>query len=218
MKTFISYASDVKKTAKKIKDYLDKYGFNCFLAHEDIKPQTKWPKAIEEKLKECDLFLPLITSDFTTSVFCQQETGFAYCRDVEILSVMISNKAPMGMIYDMQAVNFNKEQFETSCWKIVEHVAKDDLLSKPIIDALIKEFGTSSNYDEACERAERLLNDFRFTRRQIKKIKKYIKDNSQINETKKARDTIFQFMKKHKDIFDDDFVKLYNKKSSTHIR
>jgi hypothetical protein len=189
MYTFISYSSEIKKTAGKVKAYLDDYGFNCFLAHEDIPPQTVWPAEIVKALKKCNLFLPLLTPEFTTSFFCQQETGFAYCRKVEILPVMIS-KAPMGMIADLQAVRFNEKEFENSCWKIVDHVAKKTSLSGQILDALIKAFGESESYDDACDWAQYLLSGFTFTPRQIRAIKKHIENNSQINETKRARDVI----------------------------
>lgn len=217
MYTFISYSSDIKRTAGKIKAYLDVYGFNCFLAHEDIPPQTVWPDQIIRVLKKCDLFLPLLTPEFTTSYFCQQETGFAYCRNVEILPVMIS-KAPMGMIANIQAVRFNENDFDTSCWKMVDHVAKKTPLSDQILDALIKAFGDSGTYDVACDWAQYLLNDFSFTQRQIKAIKRHIENNSQINETKNARSDIFKFMKNHPNVFDDEFVDWYDKKSRTHMR
>jgi hypothetical protein len=123
MNTFISHASKNKKTAGRIKKYLDKFGFNCFLAHEDIQPQTMWPAEILKALKRCDLFLPLLTPIFMESFYCQHETGFAYCNKVEILPIKAS-KAPMGMIADLQAVTFNKNEFDSSCWKIVKHVAK----------------------------------------------------------------------------------------------
>ena len=130
---------------------------------------------------------------------------------------MIS-KAPMGMIANIQAVKFNKKQFEKSCWKIVEHVARNTSLSEPILDTLIEEFGKSSSYDDACEQAAKLLNQYGFTQRQIREIKKHIKNNSQINETKKARDQILLFMEKHPSFFDDEFVNWYDKKSRTHMR
>ena len=108
METFISYAKDIKKTAGRIKEYLDQYGFNCFLAHEDIPPQTIWPAEILNALESCDLFIPLLTTGFKKSFYCQQETGYAYCMEVEILPVYIS-KAPIGMIADIQAVRFNRK-------------------------------------------------------------------------------------------------------------
>ena len=99
METFISYASGNKRTAGSIKEYLDQYGFNCFLAHEDIPPQTEWPAEILKALERCDLFLPLLTTSFTTSFYCQQETGFAYSIDVEILPVMILNRQLNTLTY-----------------------------------------------------------------------------------------------------------------------
>ena len=196
METFISYSSDIKITAGKIKSYLDKFGFNCFLAHEDIPPQTEWPEEILDALKRCNLFLPLLTPGFIKSFFCQQETGFAYSNGTEILPVMIS-KAPMGMISNIQAVKFNKKDFDSSCWKLVKHVAKRKSLSKPILDALIKWFGESGQYDIANERAKLILNEFEFSSHQVKTIRSYIKDNSQIYGTKHARDSIFKFFHKY---------------------
>ena len=111
MNTFISYAQDCRKKAGKIKTYLDQFGFNCFLAHEDIPPQTKWPEEIQDALEQCDLFLPLLTTKFMESFYCQQETGFAFCRDIEILPVYIK-KAPMGMISNLQAIRFNIDKFD----------------------------------------------------------------------------------------------------------
>ncbi len=216
METFISYSSGNKRTAGKIKNYLDKFGFNCFLAHEDIPPQTVWPKEILAALKRCDLFLPLLTSGFVESFFCQQETGFAYCKGTEILPVMIS-KAPMGMISALQAVRFNKADFDSSCWKIVKHVAKRKSLSKPVLDALISWFGESEQYDIANERAKLILNEFDFSPRQVKIIRSHIKNNPQIYETKYARDSILKFIEKYKKNFDEDFVKWYDSKRASRM-
>ena len=212
--TFISYTSDIKKTAGEIKKYLDKFGFNCFLAHEDIPPQTVWPEEILKALKKCDLFLPLLTLKFTESFYCQQEVGFAYCRGVEILPVMIS-KRPMGMIADLQAVRFSKDRFKSSCWKIVKHVAKRESLSESILDALVNWFGESTSYDIAAKRARMILNEFDFSPHQIEKIRKYIKENSQIHQTKKARDSILKFMDKYSSYFDAEYRNWYDSKKAS---
>ncbi len=216
METFISYSSGIKNTAGRIKNYLDQFGFSCFLAHEDIPPQTVWPEEILAVLKRCDLFLPLLTPGFIESFFCQQETGFAYCKGVEILPVMIS-KAPMGTISNIQAVRFNKKDFNSSCWKIVKHVAKRKSISKSVLDALIKWFGESGSYDIANERAKLILNEFEFSPRQVKIIRSHIKNNSQIYETKHARDSIFKFIEKYDKHFDEEFVKWYDSKRASRM-
>lgn len=214
--TFISYASGIKKTAELIKEYLDQFGFNCFLAHKDIPPQTVWPAEILNALRNCDLFLPLLTEGFMESFYCQQETGFAYCRDVEILPVKIT-KAPMGMIADIQAVIFNSEKFDASCWKIVSHVAKNNSLSKPVLDALISWFGESRSYDMTTKRAKKILNEFDYTPSQVKAIRRHLKKNSQIYETKEARDSIFKFMDKYSRFFDNDFRDWYDSKRASRM-
>ena len=124
----------------------------------------------------------------------------------------------MGFISDLQGIKFNVERFDNSCWKIVKLVAKNTPLSEPVIDALITYFGESGTYDQGVERAELILNEFDFTPTQLDEIKRHIRENSQINETKNARDCIFKFMGRYKDFFDDDFIKWYDKKSRTWMR
>ena len=219
MKTCISYASYIRVTAGKVKKYLDTFGFNCFVAHEDIPPQTEWPTQIMNALKESDLFLPLLTPGFISSFYCQQETGFAYCNEIEILPVYIS-KAPMGMIANIQAVRFKRKLIENSCWKIINHIGKRSNNKKQILDALIKWFGESNQYIISTERAANVLNQFAFSPRQIKRIKKYIKEEGQIYQNKEARNYIFKFMDKHSDYFDKDFRDWYDssRASRMHMR
>lgn len=216
METFISYSSKNKKTAGYIKKYLDKFAFNCFLAHEDIPPQTVWPEEIIKALKRCDLFLPILSQGFIESFFCQQETGFAYCKEIEILPIMIS-KEPMGMIADIQAIRFDKNNYDSSCWKIVKHVAIRTSLSETVLDALVKWFGESNSYDIATERAKKILNEFDFSPNQVRAIRSYIKTNSQIYETKGPRDSIFKFMEKYGSYFDDNFKKWYDSRRASRM-
>ena len=186
------------------------------MAHEDIPPQTTWPEVIINALDRCDLFLPLLTKKFSESLFCQQETGYAYCLEVEILPVYIS-KAPMGMIADIQAIRFNKKKFEQSCWKIINHVGKNENLSEPVLDNLIEWFGESPSYDDACERAKKILSEFEFSNQQVKKIRRLIKQKSQIHETKHAREYIFNFMDKYDRFFDDEYRDWYDSKRASRM-
>jgi hypothetical protein len=216
MNTFISYASAIKTIAGEIKSNLDRFGFNCFLAHEDIPPQTEWPSGIISALKSCDLFLPLLTPKFIESYYCQQETGFAYARGIEILPVMIS-EAPMGMIANLQAVRFNQNDFDTSCWKIVKHVGKNPAVSESVLDSIIAWFGESESYDPANERAEMILDEFDFSDAQVETIREHIRSNRQIHQTKHARDSIFKFMDKYEHHFDDEYREWYDSKRASRM-
>jgi hypothetical protein len=209
MNTFISYSTEDKEIAGTIKRNLDQYDFNCFLAHDDIPFQSKWPKKIIDNLKTCNLFLPLLTENFNKSYYCQQEIGFAFCRDIDILPIMITKK-PIGMIDDIQSLRFNEKDIDCSCWKIVKHLAKNKTHSKSVLNAIIKWFGESPEYRIANHRADLILNEFEFTECQVKMIIDYIKSNSQIHETKDARESIFKFFDKYNSYISKEFREWYD--------
>jgi len=121
----------------------------------------------------------------------------------------------MGMIADLQAVRFHGKEFESSCWKIVAHIGKRDTLSEPVLNALITWFGESDSYDVAAERAKKILNEFDFSKEQVRDIRKHIRRNPQIYETKKARDSIFKFMEKYNTHFNNTFKKWYDSREAS---
>ncbi len=100
------------------------------------------------------------------------------------------------MIADLQAVKFNRKEIESSCWKIIKHVGNKKSISGPILNALIMWFSECNSYDIAAERAKMIMNEFEYNPRQIRQIRKHIKNNFQIHQTKEARETIFKFMDK----------------------
>jgi hypothetical protein len=212
MKTFISYVAhaEQKRLAGQIKKFLDKYGFNCFLAHDDIPPQSHWPKNLQKNLDECDLFVALLTRDYNKSFYCQQELGYAFCKKAEILPVLIS-VTPVGIIYDLQGIHFNPETFVTSCRKIVKHVATIESLSEPVINGLINEFGESDSFDQAGRRAKRLLKQsgLTFTRKQARKIMERILANRQIAGSRTANPHIRDFIEKYRRYLESQMIKRY---------
>ena len=211
MKTFISYHSRTRRLAGRIKEYLDRYGFEGFLAHHDIAPQSKWVREIEANLSTCDLFLPLLTEEFEISSFCQQETGFAYCRKVDILPVLIS-RAPVGFIASTQGIRFSEQHFDDSCWKIVKHVAKKEQFTDHVIDKIIDVFGERRSYDDAGKQAAKILTEFDFTGAQVEKIMQYVAENDQIYNSKTARPVIFEFMANYEEELDPDLVEEYRRR------
>jgi hypothetical protein len=205
MKTFISYQSGIKRLAGRIKRHLDRYDFNCFLAHDDIPPQSRWLAEIEQNLYQCDLFIPLLTEESETSIFCQQEIGFAYARKTEILPVLISTQ-PAGLIAGVQGIPFSTEDFENSCWNIVKHVGKKTQFSDLIIDKIIDEFGQSNSFDQAGKNAENILLEFDFNTAQLQEIMEHISQNNQIYNSRSARTVIYDFIEKYGDELDPDKV------------
>ena len=77
VRAFISYATADKGLARQIKDGLEKYGLETFLAHEDIQPAEEWQQVILDNLESTDVFIPIITGNFPESKWTDQESGIA---------------------------------------------------------------------------------------------------------------------------------------------
>ena len=111
IRIFLSYSSDDGILAGKIKRYLEDYfGFEVFLAHEDIGAAEEWPKVIIENLKSTDIFMPLLSPNFTKSSFTDQETGMAFILGKGIIPISVeTGVTPYGFINKIQALKLKIE-------------------------------------------------------------------------------------------------------------
>lgn len=106
LSVFISYSTDDKVSAGKLKKYLYTYcGFNCFLAHEDILISQEWEAKIIESLNVSDIFIPLISEYSKNSIYVNQEIGLALAYKKPILPLKLSKIYPFGFISRVQAMN-----------------------------------------------------------------------------------------------------------------
>jgi len=112
LKVFISYSHENREIAGMIKEAFTILGIDSFLAHEDIPGGEEWEKEIKEELKNCDIFVPILTNEFKESEWTDQETGAAFIRDATIipLSLIIDGKEavmPSGFIKKIQGLKIN---------------------------------------------------------------------------------------------------------------
>ncbi len=103
-KVFISHLAKDKEKASKIQHYLLRNEISGFVAHEDIEPTRVWQESIEEALKTMDVLLILITQGFFSSIWTNQEIGYALGLGKKIISIKIGDD-PKGFIGRFQAVN-----------------------------------------------------------------------------------------------------------------
>lgn len=106
---FISYATEDKILAGKLKKELDTIGFKSFLAHEDIEPTAKWRDRIISDLKTANIFIALRTKNYINKQYTEQECGFALALNKRILTICIDIKiSEMGFCSELQGVNFKE--------------------------------------------------------------------------------------------------------------
>ena len=100
---FLSHISKYKAEAAKLKDDLRLFGVSCFVAHKDIEPLKEWQDEIELALASMDALAALLTPGFHESRWTDQEVGFAYARQVQIIPLRLGLD-PYGFLGKFQAL------------------------------------------------------------------------------------------------------------------
>src|SRR5208283_2782050 len=77
---FVTHVSAAKRGAHSIKAALAEYQIAAFVAHDDIEPTREWQAEIESALRTMDALTAIITPDFISSRWCDQEVGIAIGR------------------------------------------------------------------------------------------------------------------------------------------
>lgn len=153
---FISHCDKDKILAKDIKNHLVKYGVSSFVAHEDINPSTEWIIEIEKALFSMDTMLALLTDGFSNSVWTNQEVGFAYGRNIFILSVRLGED-PSGFVGKFQALRPKLNSAENIAKKIVIHLLEHERTATKMQKSYFHALANTSTYDESEKWAEMLL-------------------------------------------------------------
>jgi len=101
---FISYQTDDKIVAGKLKQILSKIDIDSFLAHDDIEVSQEWRDKILQEIEICDLFICLLSKSYHNSPWCAQESGIvAYRADVTIIPLSLDGSIPKGFISHIQS-------------------------------------------------------------------------------------------------------------------
>ena len=203
MKVFVSHSHKDKELAGSIKEELERaFEFDVFVAHDDINPSEEWRRAILEELKECDVFLALLSRDFEDSNWTDQESGAAVAWDKTVVPISIDIN-PYGFISKFQAFKWDSEDLAKNIYRLIEVLYKKGKFSKA---ELIESFAKSRSYDIAGYIAQLLLEVGNFTPRQINSIAKATASNDQILGSGRAYYRLRKLFSRYKDVIQPELI------------
>lgn len=188
IKIFLSHSSKEKALAGKIKEQLEDYGFEVFLAHSDILGGENWSLSLVREIKRCDLFLILLSKEFHRADYTDQEVGIAYCLKKPILPLSIDGTLPYGFMSKYQSLKAKDGtiadlNFELAV-TIYVHLRKTDF---DVIESMIAAYADSGSFREANRRADVLsLNEKALSKSQVNSIAEAFVDNNQIHNAANA--------------------------------
>jgi hypothetical protein len=144
---FISHRDTDKKYANELKKSLEIFGISSFVAHDDIEPSAEWQDEIVKALFSMDSLLALLTSGFSSSIWTNQEIGFAYGRGVFILSIK-AGEEPKGFVGKFQALRPKSNKMSDLAIQIAEHLIKNKKTSEKMKSAYIHALSNTESYSE----------------------------------------------------------------------
>lgn len=213
IKIFLSYSTKNKVGVGKIKSWLYSFGFEVFLAHEDIEPSLEWQKAIIKELKECHIFIPVITQQFNESDWTDQESGMAFITNKKIIPISVEGFNPHGFIGIYQASPMNQKSVETDCIKLIRAIKNDSQYSSIVIDLLIKNliWGKSSTFASAEWKTAILAECDSFTKEQFASLLKVAIENNQVHYAAGSREDLKSLIKKYRHLVNLNLLEKLNK-------
>ena len=109
--TFISYSRKDKDFALQLGRELKSAGFLVWLDQLDIATGTRWDDAVERALRECEIFLIILTPASTSSENVKDEIGYAIDHGKRILPVLLEEGDVPLRLRRFQYVDFTKMDF-----------------------------------------------------------------------------------------------------------
>ena len=166
--TFLSYADNDKIIAGRLKEKLD--DFDVFLSHEDIHLGDDWLTELQKNIKNCEIFIVLLSQNFHNANFTNHEVGYAIACNKRIFAISIDHTQPYGFMEPYQAKYISSEINDDDV-KILSHelmlYAKD---GTKMVDSAINDLKKSTNFRDANSAARTLSCYSFYTKKQINDI------------------------------------------------
>jgi hypothetical protein len=154
-RVFISHVHTAKVQAGALRHVLQRYAISAFVAHEDIDTSDEWREEILRSLMSMDAFVAILSPDFNSSKWTDQEVGIAVARDV--LMVPISRgEQPYGFLSKYQALMSKGLLAKDVAADVFRAICANARTKGRMIESLTRTISTGSDVSEALFRIEKL--------------------------------------------------------------
>ncbi len=145
---FISHISENKTSAKNLKECLEKWGIQGFVAHEDIEPTKEWISVLYDALFSMDALCAILVKKFRFSSWCDQEIGIALGRNKLCIPI---NKdiIPYGFLGRYQMIKANGQDANHVAQKVAESIFENNRTHGIYCNNLIRLLINAKTIDKA---------------------------------------------------------------------
>lgn len=111
LQTFISYSRINQQFAIRLACELKSAGYSVWMDQFDIPAGARWDEEIEKALRECQIFMFIMTPDSVTSENAKDEVGYAIDHGKRILPVLLEECEVPLRLRRLQHVDFTHKTF-----------------------------------------------------------------------------------------------------------
>lgn len=175
----LSHVSNHKTAIAVLKTHLLLRGISGFVAHEDIAPSLEWESEIDLALRSMDGLLALLTPEFHSSKWTDQEIGFALGRGVLIIPVRLGLN-PYGFIGKVQGLAGSLEESEAMADMLVQTLLSHPSTQRTMRKALVSALQSAFSFDNARRLSRIIVRVNDFTDEEKRTLQRACKENSQV--------------------------------------
>jgi hypothetical protein len=180
LRLFLSHTSAQKVDVVHLKRALIALGVSAFVAHEDIEPSLEWQVEIESALRTMDAMAALLTPDFHSSNWTDQEVGFALGQGILVIGVRLP-KTPYGFMGKNQGLPGSLKEPVDLAAAIVRVLLERPETATPMREALVVALERSSSFIATKAIVNLIVGTTGFTSSQIDRMAAAIQANDQVD-------------------------------------
>jgi len=193
---FLSHCSSIKAPAAALQAALHAHGISAFVAHADIEPTREWEEEIQLALESMDCLAALLTKDFPSSLWCDQEVGVALGRGCLVLPIKI-DLDPYGFIARTQAITAAGVPLQTIAMPIARALLLHRATAPKYTSCLADALGYSESFSMAKVLTSLLEQCSTLSRAEAGRLIEAIESNSQVHAAYGVPSRIQALVRKH---------------------
>jgi TIR domain len=143
------------RSSSGLRHALQRYAISAFVAHEDIETSDEWREEILRSLMSMDAFVAILTPDFNSSRWTDQEAGIAVARDVLLIPIN-RGENPYGLLSKFQALSSKGLVARDVAAEVFRTICANTRTKGRMIESLTRTISTGSDISEVLFRIERL--------------------------------------------------------------
>lgn len=195
-RVFISHPHTVKAYALQLKLGFIKHCVSSFVAHEDIEPTKEWQLEIEKALGTMETIVALITPEFSSSKWCDQEVGIGIGLNRLVVPVRLGLD-PYGFFGKYQGLAAHNKTPDQLASEIFTIIVKHDLTRLRMASVLVDRFAASNTYAESKSLMDYLERVPSITSEMAVKMRQAVIDNGQVRDSFYVPGRVERLLERH---------------------